>query len=378
MLKEKPEETGIERYLITNSMGETIYAYWKIVYEEITEEFLYGTYDIKNVQLTKKGRQSRKVSIDSDKSEEFAVDSSPKILKHSGELELPSTSQRKWSKQSGENNEKNEASTRKPASGLALTSMSFTPASVNAGLSNFVDQLGQKLPRKYSKKTLCLDEMDIAGSVFKKATQKARKKSHNYSHKEGKESILLKHSMFVPIAVCIKTANPYSEQAEQVLDSLIALLYNNEGSYMTELHNSIYSFAEFCSHILSLTQITSPPPFTELVIPLINREVTYYEGLIGNIPCEGDFSFAQLFSLVETDYIITLWTALLLEKDIIIYTSSANLYFFIVKPLTQLLFPLCWQFTKGIIPNLDLLSSPTPYCFGKADMLIFRSAEIVV
>ena len=359
---ERPQETGVERYLLTNNMGETIYAYWKVMYEEISEEFLYDSYQIQNVKLEQKG-QSRKVSMESERSfgGEVRVGRGSchiKPTKGGGST----TTAHEWIKNdaglgmianSGTNqiNEDNAGRAKKVA-------VSFTPMSL---LANAKD--AGMLSRKKSGK-FCFDEMDLVGTAYKRTTRRAGKKGSLHDD-EGIPTVRpLKHSVFVPIAVCIKTANPYSDQAETLLDSIIATLYRNERNYVNELHNTIYSFSEFCSHVLTLTHVTTPPPFTELIVPVCDKEIVYYEGLISNLPCEGDMSVAQLFSLVYTDYIIMLWAALLLEKDVIIYTSNPNLYFYIVKTLIHLMFPLQWQFAKGIIPNLDLLSSPTPYCFG--------------
>ncbi len=355
--RERPEETGIERYLITNEEGETIYAYWKVLYEEITEEFLYDSYVIKNVQLSDKG-QLRKNSSDLNRS--FGSDSQ-RLSEHAARP-------RKWSRNEADMSAENRPDRLQSNALQKKTMASFTPSTQGPALSQFVDQQirSDKKERKYSRNGVCKDDMDTMGSVYNKATKKAQKKSFRKEREEGpKCKPLMKRSIYVPIGVCIETLNPSSEKAEQLLDSLIDLLLNDDGSYVSHTHNMIYSFAEFCSTVLSLTQITSPPPFAELQIPFSSSEVTYYEDLISNLPCEGDMSVAQLFSLIDPDDVLTLWTALLMERDVVIYTSNVNLYFFIAKPLMQLMFPLNWPFAKGIIPNLDLLSSPTPYCFGK-------------
>ncbi len=359
VLKERPQETGTERYLITNGQGDTIYAYWKVLYEEITEEFLYDSYVIKNVELSKKG-QRRKESSDLCRSvgTDKLSDSSGRSRDH----EEASGGFRRWSRNAADSME----SSPNIVGGAKKNIASFTPSTQTPALAQFADPLLDKRPRKYSHNGECKDDMDTLGTVYNKATKKARKKSL----KTGQETEsrcstnLLKRSIYVPIGLCVKTANPSSDKAELLLDSLIDILLVKDGNYVSNLHNMIYSFSEFCSTILSLTQISSPPPFTSLQIPLTGRDVVYYEGLVSNLPCEGDISIAQMFSLIEPDDVLTLWTALLLERDVIIYVPDANLYFFIAKPLMHLMFPLTWPFAKGIIPNMDLFSTPTPFCFG--------------
>lgn len=299
--------------MITNLKGETIYAYWKIIYEELTEEFLYDTYELRNVKLLQ------------------------------GEVK------------------------KTP---MAITS--FTPMVSNPLLTQFNvnAEIFQEQPVKQAgsqwRKIYCFDEMDIADTSFRKTMMKAKKKS-GVGDSSEKSNIFaeVKRSLFAPVAVCIKTKNMYNEQAESLLEALISVLYRNEGSYINDLHNMIYSFAEFSSHIMALTKIICPPPLSELSISLGDKNISYYEGLIGGFPGEMDCAVAQLFSLVKVDFVILLWTAILLEQRIIIYTPDANMYFFIVKALSQLIFPFTWAFSKGIAPNLDLLTTPFPFCFGK-------------
>ena len=71
--KKPPRTSEIEQYLLTDEGGETLYAYSKVIYEEITKEMLYEEYDIRNVQLIKKGKL-RKISVNSEHSFESESD----------------------------------------------------------------------------------------------------------------------------------------------------------------------------------------------------------------------------------------------------------------------------------------------------------------
>ena len=155
-----------------------------------------------------------------------------------------------------------------------------------------------------------------------------------------------------------------SDQAIQLLEAIISILTNYKKNYSSNLHNSIFSYAEFCSHILSLNYIRNPPPFTKLIIPINEKLITYTEGLLNEFPCIGDITIPNAFILLPPDHIITIWTAFLLEKNTVIFTSDPNVYFNIIKTIGHLMFPLSWSFPKGLIPNLELLCNPTPYCFG--------------
>ena len=349
LFAERPEDSEVECYLLTDHEQDTVYAYWKVLYEKVTEESLYADYVIQNVSLSKKGR-SRKFSAASA----YSFGNNQEILKKSANIKKPTKSFKTM----------NFATTMLPSED---TKLPYT----------------KQEEVKYPKETITLDtqvrradkfsydEMDLLGSSYKKTTQRARKISNT------EEIVCSKKRLYAPIGICIKTINPYTTKAKDLLQSIISVLAKHEETYATAIHSIIFSYAEFCSHVLSLTQLTTPPPFTELVIPMPGTEIVYYQGLISNIPCESDISIVYLFQLLSTDYIITLWTALLLEKNIIIYTSKPNVYFYIAKALFHLIFPFDWHFLKGIIPNLELLSPPTPYCFGVLKSVFSSRCEIV-
>ena len=183
--------------------------------------------------------------------------------------------------------------------------------------------------------------------------------------------------MFIPIVICIKVSNAYIRQTEELFYSLIEILFTNRKNYVNDFHNMIYSFAEFCSTLICLNHLTIPPPVSELIIEMPKKTITYTEGLIGSLPCENDIAIAHLFSLVTNEQVITIWEALLTEKNIIIYTCDVNYYFFVMKALLSLIYPLNWQFMKGIIPTLEILSLPTPYCFGIMKSAFSDEKEII-
>ena len=293
---DSPEEDEVESYLLTNIMGETHYAYWKTIWEEIREEKLVNDYKLENVSLANKGEPVKVVEIDDSFEDEMSI-----ILK--------------------------------PIEVHNLT----------------IDRVKNKCGR------VCFDDLDLL---------KVSKRLGLLENQYRVTPQALKKSIFVPISICIKTANPYTDQAKELLNSLITSLLNNKEKYTTNLHNLIYNASEFCSYILALTHVNTPPPFAELIIPIANKEIVYYEELISNIPCDGDMSIAYLFSLIPIEHIVLLWTALLLEKDVILYIPNVNIYFFLAKALIQLMFPLSWHYTKGVITSLGLLHAPTPYCYG--------------
>ncbi len=343
MLSERPAEGGIERYLLTNELGDTLYAYWKIVYEELTEEFLYKDYDIKNVKLALKGRSSKDISA-----------------KSNGVSESESVTSKMRNTKKGI-----IGGTRQPRARLAASSKNLPWA----GLSHAQPPPASTPTRAQHGQQPSFDEMDLTSTALRRVTRRLSRNrvvpptsddTARTRPSGGKET----RRFFVPVAICVKTKHQATEQAERVLEALIGRLHYNSGGYISDIHNRIYSFAEFAFHILQLTQLTSPPPLTQLSISLQDTEISYYEPGVGELPCDTDTLVAQLFTILDSDAVITLWTALILDVRIVVYTSDANLFFFLAKPLTQLMFPFSWAFLKGITPSIELLSTPTPYFFG--------------
>jgi hypothetical protein len=190
--------------------------------------------------------------------------------------------------------------------------------------------------------------------------KKARKCSDKDEHIPNKKG----NKVYVPIVVCIKTKNVNTKQAERILESLISILLKDGGCYSSELHNKTFSYAEFCYHILILTSLIGPTPLTQFSISMGNKSIDFFESHFADFPGAMDTSIAQLFSILRVDLIITLWNALLLEQRVVIYSNDPNYYFFIMKALNQLLFPFTWAFSKGVVPTLDILTTPFPFCFG--------------
>jgi len=344
LIKESPKESDIEQYLLTDEMGNTLYAYCKTIYEGISEELLYENYEIKNVELLKKGR-SRNYSINDEY--DFDDQAREQLKGSQGIIEYGIRS-----------------------TGYGKKDVdSFTLATSSTLRTSLREQSIKNIKPKNMRSRISFDEMDIASSTYKKKTRKRTDLRQ--------ASVSSSKPLFVPIVVCIKTTNPYIDNSRELLQSLISVLFETKGNYIRDIHNIIFSYSDFCSHILFLSNITSLPPFTELVIPIADKRITYYEGLISNYPCDSDISIAHLFSLVSPENIVTLWIALLNEKNIIIHTLDPNSYFYIFKALDSLLFPLNWCFIKGIILTLELLSTPTPYCYGLLKSMFPRAGDIV-
>lgn len=303
MSREAPKDADIQCYFNINEKGETFHVYCKIIYEAITEELLCEDYEIKNVRLQRKGC-ARKVSLNIE-----------------GVL--------------GGGSER-----------IGESRYGVRPESGRKGKKEVVSFATAVKPPKNTLANLCRDEMDLMKT----------RPDHCQANSSSKQVY------YVPIAICIKTRIPYIEQGKNLLSALISIILKDEEDYTRD--TITLSYAEFCSQLLTLTHVTLPPPLTHLVLPIGSAEIFLEEGWVNEFPCGGDTSVVHLFSLLSIDYIVVIWSALLLEKSIVLYVPDPNTYFYIVKALTELMFPLTWPHPKGLVTNLDYLTFPSSYCFG--------------
>jgi len=359
-LLEAPNERELEKYMMTDETGQTFYIYCKVFYEEITEEFLLNNYCIKKTSSRKNSRGSVLQSIllpvgkVGNRVERFLS------RQNSSLISSVKKSKRKKSWYEKCDIKVNHYLVSDTKSNLPLNKQESKP-----------------LRSRKGSITLSFDELDIRGSQQSKLNMKARELSNTQEEYKYADKQIKHKKYYVPLAICIKTKHSSHTSAEQLLLALVQLLYTEPNLYNNDLHNLIYSYSEFLSHITMLTHIISPPPLTQYKITIGTTDVMYAEGTLTELPSENDISVAQLFSLLRPDCIITMWITLLLDNRVVLYISDINDYFFIIKGLNQLMFPFKWHFSKGILPDVSLLFQPVPYIYGIMDTLYPNKEDIM-
>jgi hypothetical protein len=163
--------------------------------------------------------------------------------------------------------------------------------------------------------------------------------------------------IYAPVIVSIATTNPHIHQVNELSDFLISLL--KEGMN----NSSVEWLKTFRAHVLTLTY-TILPPLSQLLIPTSteHKNIVLSQGLFNTFPCDGDISIYYLFLLMPIDIIVKLWSYLLLDFTIVIYTSDPNIYFYVAKAFMELLFPLDYQCRIGLIDDLRVLKEESS-CF---------------
>jgi len=344
ILTQEPEETQLEKYVITDEWGQTLYIHCKVLYEEISEEFLFDNYHIKKAPHRKESKGGLLPYIYKVKN-----NTPVKVIKKAPpKRRITATNLTKRNARRKES---------------ALLNVQKVPSPL------------LKRNNKQRKDSLfqCLDEMDVRGTPYSKFNIKAR---NALDQSELNNTQIQNRKYFIPVALCVKTKNPSYNSADQLLLALINLLYINQNLYRNDAHNLIYSYSEFVSQVLMLTHIISPPPLTNYEINIGINNVYYTEGSLTAFISENDTTPMQLFSLLSIESVITMWTALLLDMRVIFYVENTNDYFFLIKGLSQLMFPLRWQYSKGILSEPSLLLQPVPYVYGVMRTLFPNKNEI--
>lgn len=340
--------------MVTDESGQTFYVFCKVLFEEITEEFLLKNYCIKKTSNRKVGRGSMLQSI---------------LL---GNKDLSSKRNSKLERVPGRRDSTMTLSANKNKRKISWGEKEDLKSAL--GVSK---QGTRPVGSRKNSIALSYDELDIIGTRHSKLNMKARKLCNTPQESKVPEAKVNNKTYYVPLAVCIKTKHSSHTSAEQLLLALIQTLYTEPNFYTLDLHNLIYSYSDFLSQIMMLTHITSPPPLTQYKVAVGAADVRYIEGTFAEFPSEDDASVAKLFGMLSVDCILRMWVTLLLDIRTVLYVSDINEYFYIIKALNQLMFPLKWHFSKGILPDLFLLSQPVPYVYGIVDSLYQNKEDII-
>lgn len=342
-MTQQPEDTQLEKYVITDEWGQTFYIHCKVLYEEITEEFLFNNYHIRKAPHRKESKLGLLPVMHKIKN-----NTPSKVVK-----KLPPKRRITAINVTRKNARRKES---------AVLSTQAAPSPT-----------GRRNMRSRKNSVFrCLDEMDMRGTPHSKFNIKAR----NAFQEAEAESLIRNQKYFVPVALCVKTKNSSYSSADKLLLALIYLLYTNQNLYRNDIQNLIYSYSEFMSEVMLLTHIISPPPMTEYEVDVGVAKVDYAEGSLTEFRVQDDSTQMQLFALLSVECVVTMWTALLLDMRVILYVENTNDYFFAIKGLSQLMFPLRWQYSKGIAPEPSLLLQPVPYVYGVMKTLFPNKNEI--
>ena len=183
---------------------------------------------------------------------------------------------------------------------------------------------------------------------------------------------------YCPIGICISTYHSNFSFFRNILNEIYRIIHfdtsltstsNITSTSTTIIDDTIincFQKMELLYIFNNLCYILSPPSLSSLTITTHFNSISFITESQTTIP-SNDYCIKLLLQCLDIDTIITLYTALLFEKHIIIISNSNTTLFCICEALITLLFPFRWlhsYITNLPSEQLDYLESPTPYLMG--------------
>eukprot|EP00742_Colponemidia_sp_Colp-10_P007047 GILJ01007564.1.p1 GENE.GILJ01007564.1~~GILJ01007564.1.p1 ORF type:complete len:818 (+),score=135.80 GILJ01007564.1:88-2541(+) len=116
-----------------------------------------------------------------------------------------------------------------------------------------------------------------------------------------------------------------------------------------------------------VSQLPLPPPGMVPVEFELNQERFKYQRPYADSLPLLDYHFEILFRCLDTNNLLNLFTCILLEKRIVLYSADFSVLTPICEALTSLLFPICWQHVYvPVLPQalLQYVIAPVPFIMG--------------
>ncbi|ESR54184.1 DENN domain and WD repeat-containing protein SCD1 [Citrus sinensis] len=171
------------------------------------------------------------------------------------------------------------------------------------------------------------------------------------------EAYRIPANSFADKCICLVSRSPSFRVLRNVLEEIYSLCFLSDGS-STPLWDVI-------SHLVSNVPLPTPGKNRVLFAIencLLSVETPPKEGLP-----HADISFQPLVQLLDVDNLITLFTAVLLERRILLRSNKYSLLTLVSEAICHLIYPFRWQhvyipllFFSGV----DYIDAPTPYMMG--------------
>ncbi|GMT14791.1 hypothetical protein PFISCL1PPCAC_6088 [Pristionchus fissidentatus] len=115
-----------------------------------------------------------------------------------------------------------------------------------------------------------------------------------------------------------------------------------------------------------LNEVPLPSPGTTLKLRLLDDIIVVQRPTVKELPFF-DYPLTALFEIISVEKVIRIWTAFLLEHQIIICSKDLSRLMLVSEALCALSFPFRWQLTYvPILPSAQLkfIEAPVPYVMG--------------
>ncbi|KAH7296013.1 hypothetical protein KP509_26G004000 [Ceratopteris richardii] len=162
---------------------------------------------------------------------------------------------------------------------------------------------------------------------------------------------------YVDKCICIVSHTPCFQVFRETLEELHRLCFSSSGSSKL--------LWDIIAHVV--LNVPLPTPGGGLVLFSIENHLLSIEVPSKDDLPQADLSFQPLIQCLDVDNVIRLFTAVLLERHVLLRASKYSLLTLVAESICHLLYPIKWQHV--FIPVLfyggvDYLEAPTPYMMG--------------
>jgi hypothetical protein len=179
--------------------------------------------------------------------------------------------------------------------------------------------------------------------------------------------------VYVPVAMCIETHQVFFRASKE----LMVALYNHYHDTCEAMADSdmvhLIANTEFARHVsFILNDLFIPPPECKFEVQIGQYRITHTADELDRLPHSED-CIKVLFEVLDISNIILLWKSLLLEKHVVILSSSKYMCFNVCEGIKALMFPLQWAFNyTPILPSnmVEFLEVIFPTIFGVLNTVV--------
>uniref|UniRef100_A0A672PSH9 DENN domain-containing protein 5B-like n=1 Tax=Sinocyclocheilus grahami TaxID=75366 RepID=A0A672PSH9_SINGR len=171
---------------------------------------------------------------------------------------------------------------------------------------------------------------------------------------EGYDSV--RDTLYVSKAVCLITPMPFMHACKRFLSQVHRAVISHEPPPLP-LESYIFNI---------LYEVPLPPPGRSLKFHGVYEPILCQRPGVGELPL-ADFPLSEAFQLLGVENLVQIFTCVLLEMQILLYSQDYQRLMVVAEGITTLLFPFQWQHVYvPILPAslLHFLDAPVPYLMG--------------
>uniref|UniRef100_A0A8C2HQF7 DENN/MADD domain containing 5B n=1 Tax=Cyprinus carpio TaxID=7962 RepID=A0A8C2HQF7_CYPCA len=171
---------------------------------------------------------------------------------------------------------------------------------------------------------------------------------------EGYDSV--RDTLYVSKAMCLITPMPFMHACKRFLSQVHRAVISHQPPPLP-LESYIYNI---------LYEVPLPPPGRSLKFHGVYEPILCQRPGVGELPL-ADFPLSEAFRLLGVENLVQIFTCVLLEMQILLYSQDYQRLMVVAEGITTLLFPFQWQHVYvPILPAslLHFLDAPVPYLMG--------------